>query len=262
MIGLGSNLVNPPPPPKYKHIWQLSNYGDLDVYFDFSLLSADHGSEVVAVTNLSSVGTPSNYNITSNVGNPLVDTSTMVLTSIAFDGASDDILNMANAWTSSDKEFTLFMTLKKSDGTNDFFITKSSDDISSSIKITGTDNANVVIDMTDIGSPRTIALNNTNPSSSTVNYSMGTVNTSLVVRRTSAGNVAIYAQEGLYVAFNSNVNLQNGSTFTWGAIGGSESSTDWGGNIGEVGIYDADIGEDNAIILVQELAKKWGAVNP
>ena len=42
----------------------------------------------------------------------------------------------------------------------------------------------------------------------------------------------------------------------------SESSTDWGGNIGEVGIYDADIGEDNAIILVQELAKKWGAVNP
>ncbi len=258
MLGIINILTSVSVFDSYKELSSLSNYSDLDVHFDFSLLTGSHDDEVAAATNLSTAGTPSNYNITSNVGDPKLDTSTMQLNSVAFDGSSDDILNMANAWTSSGKEFTFFTVLRKSDGSNDFFTAAASDSIASTIKITGSNNANIVIDMADIGTARTVAMNNTNPSGSTVNYNISAdTDTVIVLRRTSVGKVAVYADNGLYVAFNQHSDLEAGTTFTLGAIGGYDSGSDYGGNIGEIGIYDADIGETNAIILAQELSKKW-----
>ena len=69
-----------------------------------------------------------------------------------------------------------------------------------------------------------------------------------------------YADNGLYIAAKGNAAIKAAANFTFGAIGGttSGSTSDLTGYIGEIGLYDADIGEAAIITLTKELSTKWG----
>ena len=264
MLGLGASLSLPAIEEPYKELSELNNYSDLDVHFDFSVLPDAHGTEITAATNLATgAGTPSNYNITSNTGTPLLDRSTMSLPSMAFDG-SDEVLNMTAAYTTTGKAFTFFIVMQRGDVTNDYTVASATAGGSPSVPddyirfmTSGTVVHLALQNQTVVG----ITTNNTNPSSSTINYTaVEDVNMVYVINRNATGEVAIYSDNGLYIAFKDNGPMKAGATLEIGHIGGTEAGdlADLTGNIGEVGLYDADIGAANSIILAEELSKKWG----
>ena len=98
-------------------------------------------------------------------------------------------------------------------------------------------------------------------SGSTVNYTqVAQVPSVLVIRRDTAGVLFVYADNGLYIATKSNTAMKAAATFSLLTIGGTdaEGAADFTGHIGEIGIYDVDIAEKNALILTRELSTKWG----
>ena len=261
MLGLGASLSLSAVEEPYKELSELNNYSDLDIHFDFSILPDAHGTEIAAATNLGQTGATNA--IDSNAGTPLLDRSTMSLPSMAFDG-SDEVLNMTAAYTTTGKAFTFFIVMQRGDVTNDYTVASATAGGSPSVPddyirfmTSGTVVHLALQNQTVVG----ITTNNTNPSSSTINYTaVEDVNMVYVINRNATGEVAIYSDNGLYIAFKDNGPMKAGATLEIGHIGGTEAGdlADLTGNIGEVGLYDADIGAANSIILAEELSKKWG----
>ena len=83
----------------------------------------------------------------------------------------------------------------------------------------------------------------------------------LVYNRNSSGVVKVYNHLGQFITTNGHAHIKEAANMTVGALGGSSdgSITDFNGNIGEFGVYDADIGSAQSIVLAKELATKWGA---
>ena len=254
MLGLGNSLTSIYSGTIYKELSELANSADLDIHFDFSTLTGAHGDAVAAATNLGAAG--SGKNINAKNGTPTLDTVTMSRNSVSFDG-TDDILKMAAAYTTTGKAFTFFIVFNKLDDTNDVAVANAfnAEEDYFIIKDSGNDIATRFNGETGV----TIGMDST--TSSTINYSYtSTHNGVLVIQRVGSGAVEIYADNGLYVAKKSNAATKAGADFTLGAIGGTTSGSlaDMGGTIGEVGIYDTALSDADAIILAQELSRKWG----
>jgi len=237
----------------YKRKSELSNYGDLDVYFDFSTITGEQGVEVTGVANL---GTKDGHSIDSNEGTPTLDYTKFSRASVAFDG-SDTILDMEANYTTTNKAFTIFMVFNKADLTNDYILASSDDSNTDSIKTAG-GGATLLLKFGN-ESHFTVNCNNTNDSS--INYSfVANTPTALVVSRNTAGEVVLYADNNLKIAEKANSAATAGATFTLGAIGGTTSGSlaDWIGNVCEVGIYDVELSVANITILLESLCTKWG----
>tara|TARA_R100001082_G_scaffold52564_1_gene28640 strand:- start:1472 stop:2248 length:777 start_codon:yes stop_codon:yes gene_type:complete len=257
MLGLGTTIANIDSGQVYKELSELANYADLDIHFDFSTLTGAHGDEVTAVTNLGASG--SGKNINSNEGTPSLDLTTLSKACVAFDG-TNDVLNMAASYTTTGKAHTFFMVIVKADTANDIVVSKAVDDADDLIKITGSNNVNLAI---AYAGESAVTVGMISTGGGTASWSVPiNVPVVMVVRRSAAGTVFLYAQDGTYVATKSGGGIDTGATFTVGAIGGTTTATtDWNGSIGEIGIYDANIGEAAAQELCKELSTKWG-INP
>ena len=261
MLGLSNSISSSSYVEPYKELSELNNYSDLDVHFDFSTLGSANGAEISAVTNL---GQASSKSINSNSGTPLFDQSTMGRPSIAFDG-TDEILNMEGTFTSTNKAFTIFIVFRLADLSADFVLTGATDASSTPedyVKFQGTDGNKVFL---AIGGETVVNVQSDSTAGSTINYSqVADVNTVYVIRRNTDGEVFIYADKGLFISTKTSTAMKAGATFELAHIGGTtetgsgSSLADLTGNIGEVGIYDADIGASDAITLAEELSKKWG----
>ena len=261
MLGLGASLSTQAAVAPYLELSELNNYADLDIHFDFSALTGINGAEIAAATNLATgAGTPSNYNITSNSGTPLLDTVTMGLPSIAFDG-SDEVLNMAAAYTTTNKAFTFFIVLQRGDVSNDYTIASASASV--------TDVPDDYIRLMAEGGTVNIALENQavvaivtdSTAGTTTSYeAQESINMLYVIRRTTAGNTFIYADYGILIGSKTSTAMKAGATLELGRIGGTEEGdlADLTGNIGEIGVYDVALSSANSIVLAQELSKKWG----
>ena len=258
MLGLGASLSLQAVEEPYKELSELNNYADLDIHFDFSVLPDAHATEIAAVDNLGQ--TDSTNAITSNAGTPLLDRTTMGLPSIAFDG-SDEILNMAAAYTTTNKAFTFFIVLQRGDTTNDYTI--------ASATATDTDVPDDYIRLTGAGADVVIALQNQteetvncdDTTGSTTNYTANPdINMLYIIRRIASGSVFIYADFGIFIATKASAAAQAGATFELGRIGGTAEGTlaDMTGNIGEIGVYDVALSPSDTVVLAEELAKKWG----
>ena len=255
MLGLGTTIASIDSGQIYKELSELANYADLDIHFDFSTITGlVHGDDFEAATNLGAAG--SGKNIDGKNGTPTIDTTTMSRNSVSFDG-TDDILTMAAAYTTSGKAFTFFIVFNKVNDSNDLAVANAvnSDEDYFIIK----DDGNDVQTRFNGEDAVSIAMDST--SNSTVNYSYtSTYNGVMVIRRESNGVVEIFVDNGVFAARKANTAVKAGADFTLGAIGGTTSGSlaDMGGTIGEVGIYDVGLSDANAIILAQELSRKWG----
>ena len=253
MLGLGNSATSIDSANIYKELSELSNYSDLDIHFDFSTLAGDHGFEVDNVANLGQTG--STNAIGSNEGAPALDRTTLSRACVDFpsSGDSDNILDMAADYTTTGKAMTFFIVFQWDAASGEVLVADSKSSAGDYVLLsTG---GRMKFAMAG-GTAQNIVTSNTNDS--TVDYTP-VVNTPIVmvIRRESGGDAYFYHDNNIYTAFLSDTGDAN---FTLGAIGGTTylTTADFNGKICEVGLYDADIGAANTVILLESLCTKWG----
>lgn len=250
MLGLGTSLTSIDNANIYRELSELANYADLDLHYDFSLLTGTDGTEITSASNL---GQGSSLDITSNTGAPSLDASIAFgRNSVKFD-ASDEILNMEAEYTTTNKAFTFFIVFNKADTSNDLTVSSASN--ANSIKL-----EEDVVTM-QLGSSSAFTVDHGSTAGSTIDYEIqASTPTLFLVRRNAGGSVFIYADNFIHIASKGNAAAKAGATFAIQHIGGTEEGTiaDFTGNIGELGVYDLDIGVTNIEVLMKEICKKWG----
>lgn len=250
MLGLGISSTSIDSANIYKELSELANYADLDLHYDFSISPEADGAEVTSASNL---GQGSSLDITSNTGAPTLDASTAFSRrSVKFD-AADEILNMEAEYTTTGKAFTFFIVFNKADTSNDLTVSSASN--ANSIKL-----EEDVITM-QLGSSSAFTVDHGSTAGSTIDYEIqASTPTLFLVRRNAGGSVFIYADNFINIASKGNAAAKAGATFAIQHIGGTEEGTiaDFTGNIGELGVYDLDIGVTNIEVLMKEICKKWG----
>ena len=224
----------------------------------FELSEATTGG---SVTNgeLTFTTTITSYDIIANGGTPSLDFHRMGKRAISFDG-TNDTLNMKAAYATSAKPLTLLIVLNCTNisAGNDYVLTDNAED----------DDAVAIRIMNGGGSITTKWSSSHASTTSTISTTAGTTtaytiadatNVALVFRRDSDGKTFIYADSSGIIAKKSNANNDNPVDYTLGSIGGSsESSADFTGYIGEIALYDADLGEAKILTMLEEMSKKWG----
>ena len=255
MLGLGTSVTNIDSGQIYRELSELDRFVDLNLHFDFSILTGVHGSEVTAAPNLPS----SAFDIISNNGTPTLDRGAFGgRSTVAFAGEGD-YLNLGREFTSSNKSFTFFIVFQRADDES-LAITGSSviTSVTNYIKFTGEGTEIETVMGEDDGALITTLASDDN---STVDYTQVTgVPSVLVMRRDTGGMVYVYADNGILIAVGEE-DIKTAMDFRLLTIGGNvglHPSTTYKGNIGEVGMYDTDIGEADAITLSKELSTKWG----
>lgn len=250
MLGLGISSTSIDSANIYRELSELANYADLDLHYDFSISPEADGAEVTSASNL---GQGSSLDITSNTGAPTLDASTAFSRrSVKFD-AADEILNMEAEYTTTGKAFTFFIVFNKADVSNDLTVSSASN--ANSIKL-----EEDVITM-QLGSSSAFTVDHGSTAGSTVDYEIqASTPTLFLVRRNGSGHVSVYADNFIKIGSKTNVAARAGATFAIQHVGGTEEGTiaDFTGNIGELGVYDLDIGETNIEVLMKEICKKWG----
>ena len=259
MLGLGTTLACQPTALIYKEPDKIGSEAP-KIWFKFDELTGAHGDAVESATNLGALG--ADYNIDSVAGEPTLDTTTMSRRSVAFDG-TDDILNMAADFETSGKVFTMFWVGQRADTSNEFLF--ASQAATSNVPDDYIRQASATQFNIEFNNEGAVAVNTNNVDftgdGSNDTYSLvAETPTVYVIRRASAGNIVIFADNGIKIATKGNAAIKAGDDLRLGRIGGTTEGSyiEMEGNIGEFGIYNVDIGNDACIELSKELSRKWG----
>ena len=252
MLGLGTSVTSIDSGQIYKELSELSNHTDLDIHFDMSTLTGDHGTEVTSVVNLGATGAGNNIN--SNEGAPTLDRTSLSRACVDFpnSGDNDNILDMATSYTTTGKAMTFFIVFQW-DVVGTQVITVDADDSYSDYLTLGAGAGRLALAG---GSASNVAFNDTD--NSTVSYTFqANIPTVLLIQRSAGGELSFYTDNNIYVALVADPGDTN---FTLGAIGGTTSSTltDFNGKVCEVGLYNENIGSTAIQILLESLCTKWG----
>ena len=187
--------------------------------------------------------------INSNAGTPATDLTSMHRQSIKFDG-TDDVVKMVGVMESTNKAGTMLIVFKKSDAANDVFISENDtiDNGKFYVKLTGTDNANVAINMGDEHTAvKTFSLTN--------NFTAGQ-DAMLLIRRNTTGHTFIYSQNGAEVQNTGNSDVLAMQKFAIRFIGGA-TTTDYTGNIGEFAFWDQELSDAACLKVIDSIREKW-----
>lgn len=187
--------------------------------------------------------------INANAGTPATNLGDMHRQSIKFDG-TDDVIHMQSVVQSTNKAGTMLLVFNKSDAANDIVV--SEDDTANAgkfyVKITGSGNANVVINM---GSGHDVA--KTFGLSNRLTAGQDVV---VLIRRNTSGHTFIYTQNGLSVQNTGNSDVLAMPTFDFRFMGGA-TSTDFTGNIGEFAFWDIELSDASCLAVIDSLKEKW-----
>jgi len=263
MLGLGSGFYKLAGEDNsamiYKRMSELANYADLDIHFDFSTLSGDHGDAVTAATNLATGLSPQDYAIVSNEGAPTLDRTSLSRACVDFpnSGDNDNILDMAASYTTSGKPMTFFIVFQWDAAATTTLVASADDGDEDYFLLTTGGRGKIRMDG---GAVTNLITGNT--TGSTIAYTP-VINTPIVylIQRVADGSFNVYADNNLLIAYASDPGGRNDdANFTLGAIGGTTSGSivDFNGKVCEVGLYDADIGDAGVSILLESLCTKWG----
>ena len=247
MLGLGNSIVYPPTP---SGISSPLDFDGLAVYFDFAKIAGTAGSApTLPIENLGAAG--DTYNITSlNVG-PVISDTSMNKRSLEFDGTNDRVV-LDSFFRTTGKPMTLFAIFITDEGTADALFSKSQLDGTSQFRM---DSISQFTLRAGSSGAQGIITNNTN--NGTISYEFTTdVLEVVVVRRDSDGTWYVYNKDGKLVGLQDSATAQSGAYFDWG-ICGDIGSNDFRGPMGEVGLYDKDIGADKAAELAKYLYNTW-----
>jgi hypothetical protein len=187
--------------------------------------------------------------INANAGAPATDLTSMHRQSIKFDG-TDDVVKMVSVVESTNKAGTMLIVFKKSDGANDVVISEDDtiDDGKFYVKLTGTDNANVAINMGDEHTAvKSFALTN--------NFTAGQ-DAMLLIRRNTTGHTFVYSQNGAEVQNTANSDVLAMQKFAFRFIGGA-TNTDYTGNVGEFAFWDQEIPDAACLKIIDSIREKW-----
>ena len=253
MLGLGTSVTSIDSGQIYKELSELSNYADLDIHFDFSTLSGDHGDAVTAVNNLGVTGVTNRIN--SAEGAPTLDRTSLSRACVDFpnSGDNDNILDMAASYATTGKPMTFFIVFQWDAAATNTIVANTDDGDDDYLLLTTGGRAKFRMAG---GTAANIITSNTN--GDTVDYTpaIGTP-TVYLIQRAGDGDCLFYADNNILIAALGDTGDAN---FTLGAIGGTTSGSivDFNGKVCEVGLYDEDISVDNVAILLESLCTKWG----
>ena len=187
--------------------------------------------------------------INANAGAPATDLTSMHRQSVKFDG-TDDVVHMTGVVESTNKAGTMLIVFKKADGANDVVISENDtiDNGKFYVKLTGTDNANVAINMGDEHTVvKTFTLTN--------NFTAGQ-DAMLLIRRNTTGHTFVYSQNGIEVQNTGNSDVLAMQKFAFRFIGGA-TNTDYTGNVGEFAFWDQEIPDAACLKIIDSIREKW-----
>jgi len=187
--------------------------------------------------------------INANAGAPATDLTSMHRQSVKFDG-TDDVVHMTGVVESTNKAGTMLIVFKKSDAANDVFISENDtiDNGKFYVKLTGTDNANVAINMGDEHTAvKTFTLTN--------NFTAGQ-DAMLLIRRNTTGHTFVYSQNGAEVQNTGNTDVLAMQKFAFRFIGGA-TTTDYTGNVGEFAFWDQELSNAACLKVIDSIREKW-----
>ena len=253
MLGLGTSVTSVDSGQIYKELSELVNYADLDIHFDFSTLTGDHGDGVDTVANLGVTAVTNR--IDSANGAPTLNRTSLSRACVDFpnSGDNDNILDMAADYTTTGKAMTFFIVFQWDAASAQTFIANADDSDDDYLNLTT--GGRLTWKMAG-GSSSGVVTSNTNGGSISYTPALNTP-TVYLIQRTVSGDCNFYADNNLLIAVLGDTGDAN---FTLGAIGGTTAGTtdDFNGKVCEVGLYDTDIGDDNLPILLESLCTKWG----
>jgi hypothetical protein len=201
------------------------------------------------IANIGSGGVT--FDITALGGDgPVIDDTTFGLRSLSFDNA-DDLLTLDSIYTTAGKAFTLFAVIDADAATKDALFrgdTSGEDQLrlhaanQFAIRIAG-------------GASQLLTTDTTANSTISYTFSTGTPEV-IVMRRDTDGFWYFYNKDGDFIAKGTTTDMKAGAVFKWGSSG-DHGTNDFGGNIAEIGLYNEDIGVENAQALAAHLNSKW-----
>ena len=266
MLGLGYGTTRG---GVFDTAFALADLGSLDLHYDFSTLTGSGGDVVSAATNLGEGG--SNYNLSqgTDTNQPTLNTSELSLNGVDF--ATNDFLSLANAYTTSDETFTIFVVYEvDATADTDTFIAGSSGSINQfgvynhknvTTRFNGNESAaslnNVVYTLTDTTSDDDYDGSTT----TTTAYTLTADPEILVVTRDASTNkeIRIYNKNKDLIGLSSSPDgAASDTNFRIERIGTLASGggpTD--GVIGEMGIYNKELSVSEVGQVVDFLVDKW-----
>ena len=253
MLGLGTSVTSIDSGQVYKELSELSNHGDLDIHFDFSTLAGDHGDNITDVLNVGATGATNS--IDTAEGAPTLDKVSLSRACVDFpnSGDNDHILDMAASYTTSGKPMTFFIVFQWDAAATNTLVASADDSANDYILLTTGGRMKFRLAG---GTAANAITSNTN--NSTVDYTPA-INTPTVmlIQRDASGISYFFHDNNIFTAQLADTGDAN---WTLGAIGGTTSGSivDFNGKVCEVGLYNADIGDENIPILLESLCTKWG----
>ena len=262
MLGLGNSITGG---AALDTAFAPADFGNLDLHYDFSLLSGSNGDGILSFANGGAAG--SDYNLRQATGSnqPTIDTSAMAANSAAFDN-SNDKLDSQNAYVTTDQTFTFFVVFETGQAGADAFFAGDVGDNLNFIQLAG---ANGVAIQTKFvgntaGSNNSAVTTKTNGTESA--GTNGDINHTyradtpeiLIITRDASENNRFFNHTGGLIATSTSDATDSDTNFRFqrlGAAGTGGSPHD--GNIGEIGLYNIKLSDSEVATLADYLATKW-----
>ena len=254
MLGLGNTLSAGVALDEFT----AASISSLDLWYDFSALTGSDEDEISDVSNKGDGG--SNYDLAPPGAEiPTLDTSTLNLNSIKFDNGGERF-QLDNHYTTTGQTFSIFVVYKRTNITDtDLFLAGQTSGRNQFYLYSN--NRTVVLKCNGDGgssnSHGTVVCNNTNNSS--VSYEFGTGTEIIVLTRDASEVIKVYNQAGNFIGQGTNPTTSSDTNIIIDFVGAqSGQSNPYGGNVGEVGVYNKTLSADEVSSLITHLVAKWG----
>ena len=235
-----------------------SDISNLDVWYDFSLLSGSNGSSVSAVSNLGSLGSSYDLSQDTAADQPTIDTSSMAAKSLDFQNDGDS-LQLGTTFTTSSETFTFFAAYKVSNTTDTDSMFAGTTGSNNSLYRYSNQNAIIIKCNGDGNNTNThTGVNCNNTDNGTVQHTFTTNAEVLIVTRDASEEIRVYNQDGDFIGLGTSANTNGNTNFQWDLIGAFDNSSNpFGGQIGEMGMYNKTLTASEAATLAEYLKAKW-----
>ena len=272
MLGLGNILTGGAALSEFT----AASISSLDLWYDFSLLSGDDGTDVTGVTNLGDGG--SNYNLVDDAGEtgnrPQINDGELSLRSLHF-GSGGDRMNLANTYITTSQTFSFFIVYHGDSTDADTLFAGES----TGVNVIGfTNQKNIKTRFNGAASGTLNAAQNCRPDNTEasggsaidggdgdVSYTFTTNPEILIITRSADGGstgdgglIRYFNKNGALICTSTNPVSQADTNFQvkeFGAL--SSGGSDFEGVIGEIGVYNKTLTDADAITLAAHLKAKW-----
>tara|TARA_R100000315_G_scaffold49767_1_gene23928 strand:- start:197 stop:997 length:801 start_codon:yes stop_codon:yes gene_type:complete len=263
MLGLGNSITGGA--QHYDTAFAPADFGNLDIHYDFSLLSGSNGDGIASFANGGAAG--SDYNLAQSTGSlqPTIDTSAMAANSAAFDN-SNDKLDAANPYITTDQTFTFFVVFETGQAGSDAFFAGDVGDNLNFIQLAG---ANGVAIQTKFvgntaGSNNSAITTKTNGTESAgtngdINHTFRVSTPEiLIMTRDASENNRFFNHTGGLIATSTSDATDSDTNFRFQRLGAAGTGgSPYDGNIGEIGLYNIKLSDSEVATLANYLATKW-----